>query len=85
MNKYFDVKEKFFDITIYPNPVRDYLYLDGINSTNVKVVIFTESGIKVSSNQITSNKISTQSLKPGVYFIKIETHKGVVVRKFIKQ
>lgn len=77
--------EKFFDITIYPNPVRDYLYLDGINSTNVKVVIFTESGIKVSSNQITSNKISTQSLKPGVYFIKIETHKGVVVRKFIKQ
>lgn len=77
--------EKIFDITIYPNPVRDYLYLDGVNSTNAKVVIFTESGIKVTSNQITSNKISTQSLKPGFYLIKIETHKGVVVKKFTKQ
>ena len=73
-------------ISIYPNPVYDELQI--ISQSEIKSV--TLSGLSGNSIQLLSNiseydlKLDTRTLVPGIYMLKVETSKGIVIRKLVK-
>lgn len=81
------VNEQWQDgVSIYPNPTKDVIYLDNIIQ-GTKITLLDVTGKKI--NEIVSydrnEKLSLESLKPGVYFIKL-THKGIAFfTKIVKQ
>ena len=85
-------EENIIDITentvnIYPNPVNDRLYIE--TEVEIKeVAIYTITGVMV-GQQTTVNRQQTLSidvnhLNSGVYFVKIVTNEGEVVKRIVK-
>ncbi|HFA51924.1 MAG TPA: T9SS type A sorting domain-containing protein [Bacteroidetes bacterium] len=81
-------KEKITNETIklFPNPVSDKLFFD---LNNIKVSgfsIFNNYGQLVLNGKLNTanNGINVAGLSSGIYFIKIETAKGVLLDKFVK-
>jgi hypothetical protein len=71
-------------ITIYPNPVRDYLYIKSENKIN-KVEIYSLTGSSLLSETNFTEKISVSALPQGVYLLRVYTDKGLVVSKVVKE
>lgn len=72
------------NLTLYPNPASDFIYLKGVDSKMLSKYyeISDINGKELQSGKLESkNKISIESLPPGVYFIKIDNH----IVKFVKQ
>ena len=71
-------------ILVYPNPVKNNLFVNGL-ANNSKISIYDLSGKLLFNKQITNNQIDISSFQSGVYTVKIETSKGIVTKKFVKQ
>ena len=79
-------ENKSQDINVYPNPVKDMLYIE--TETEIKeIIIYDVYGrhqvTKTSSHQ-GDLSIDVSRLNSGVYFIRINTDSGDVVRRFVK-
>lgn len=74
-------KEKI--IAIYPNPVKDFLYIKNKNYKIVKISLFDISGKMVFSGKTES--INMQSLPSGNYVLNIQTNEGFHNFKIIKK
>lgn len=83
------------NIVVYPNPAGDQLTVYGLQSRDFSYIeIYNILGEKkcaaidysggVNSLQL-ELIIDIASLSPGVYFIKLQTKMGMIVRKFIKE
>jgi hypothetical protein len=71
-------------ITIYPNPTVDILniaFTDGVQLEHID--IFSITGKKIQTTQSTS--IDFSSLTKGVYFARIQTNQGTVIKKIVKK
>ncbi len=68
---------------IYPNPVGDMMYINSAESID-KIEIYGLSGA-VHQVELKGNSINLSALASGLYFIRVRTGRGVIVRKFIKQ
>jgi len=69
---------------IYPNPTNNFLYIDSsINKASI-IIIDINGKFLLSRNEITDNKIDISRLQNGLYILKIETDKGIIVRRFLK-
>ena len=79
------------DLFIYPNPVTDKLTIHmsapviGGSGKGVKISILNNLGIEV--NALTAGRrantvIDTHALSPGIYFLKAESAKGIMVQRF---
>lgn len=69
------------EILIYPNPVRNSIYFNGITK-EVHCVIFNSSGREVKKAKIYDGKqIDVEDLVPGIYFIQFDNGQS---KKFIK-
>jgi hypothetical protein len=71
--------------TIYPNPVRDILYVT-IENANHAIITLTNATGSMISRQETNRQttiLSVQSLTAGYYFLTVETQKGVYTHKVI--
>lgn len=72
-------------ISVYPNPVKDILYIRGIKNIE-KVDIYNMVGQKIKTNNAVDGRIDVSSLSRGNYilqiFVKGETSQSV---KFIRQ
>ena len=67
---------------VYPNPVNTEVYF----SKNVKSVgIYNISGQLVRSKYGNLSSIHVGALEKGIYLLKLESEKGIVVRKILKQ
>ncbi len=78
-----NTQEFVLDFGISPNPVSNTLYINVKTPINfIKCIIFDVNGRKIKSvtNQ---TQINVSELKNGIYFIQIETNKGVGISKFI--
>lgn len=71
-------------LKLYPNPVKDYLYIE--TSEKVTVYIYNLLGSLVESKSLSSgnNKINMTSLQGGTYIIKIQSGKYVKTYKILK-
>jgi hypothetical protein len=71
-------------VVIYPNPASTKLYIDGL-ATFASVEVYDISGKLLISIQLNTNQIDISPLAKGLYFIKLSTEEGSVVRKFEKE
>jgi len=68
-------------MSFYPNPVKDFIYLNRNTSENLNVEIYNMLGILVEKNISIGNEITVSNLLPGYYVLSILNHKP---QKFIK-
>jgi len=69
------------EITLYPNPAKDQLYIRGAGDATLKTV-YNIQGRKVAVT--TQEVLNTGCLETGMYILVIETADGPVSRKFVK-
>jgi hypothetical protein len=71
-------------LIIYPNPVSSILNID-YNSDIESIAIYSITGtlVKEIKGKVTSIELS--NLSNGSYFITIQSNKGVINKRFIKQ
>jgi len=70
------------DISIYPNPVIDKLFIQGL-SNPTKISVYDILG-KLVLSKTTSSEINVDNLQSGIYILKIVDNQKEIVRKFIK-
>jgi hypothetical protein len=74
------------NITIYPNPVADNLFIELGENKSTEINILSLSGTVVKSIANNNAKsIDVSDLQQGVYILKVVTNKGVSTQRFIKQ
>lgn len=70
--------------SIYPNPVKDIMNINLTNNNTLKnVTISNIFGQRILSSNL--KNINMSELSAGIYILKIETEKGIVSEKIIKQ
>lgn len=74
------------DVTIYPNPVRENLYLN-IKEQLINYEIYDNSNRLLKFSNLIKNpkNILVNDLSSGVYYIKIRTESGISSHRFIKE
>ncbi|MDQ0067152.1 T9SS type A sorting domain-containing protein [Chryseobacterium lathyri] len=80
-----EVKEKVNGnkITLFPNPVKDILYINASEKTGSYYQIYNVSGQLVKSGKFENGKTDLSALNSGVYLVKINNSEEIV--KIIKQ
>ena len=73
-------------IRVYPNPVKDYVTLDGL-SRGARVTVINTKGQIISKNIAGSSKLemNLENLESGLYLMKVEFDGKVQSSRFIKQ
>ncbi|GAB5398690.1 MAG: hypothetical protein Aureis2KO_02750 [Aureisphaera sp.] len=72
------------NIGLYPNPVRNELSLEVLQGISIKEIsIYNVQGARVLKKEGTTS-LGVSSLSPGVYFMSIQTDKGMATKKFVK-
>ena len=66
---------------VYPNPTSSSIYVSGLNIKEIEVL--TPSGKSVLKSNLQT--INLNSLPNGVYMVKINSEKGTVIKKLIKE
>ncbi len=75
----------FEEYNIYPNPVIHSICITGIEVFPVRVSVTTRNGVVLINTEISHNQLDVSRLAPGIYLLKVETEKGMLIGKFIKQ
>jgi uncharacterized repeat protein (TIGR03803 family) len=75
------------NITIYPNPVKEWLNISVSGSQAIRSIVITDlNGKIVQKNQnLLTSSISVGHLNAGAYMIRVETSQGSYSGKFVKQ
>ena len=76
-------------ISIYPNPANDFMTISlaAEPTESTTIFIINALGEMVLTEKVTSinTTLNTSNLTNGIYFIKVESKNGSVIRKFMKQ
>ena len=79
-----DVLQK--QISLYPNPAKDVLYLYNESISEISTIkVYDILGEQVLQKNNPINQIDISNLATGLLFVQIETDKGLVIKKIIKQ
>ena len=70
------------DISIYPNPTSDIVYIDG-NYSQLKVVVYDILG-KASNEKSITNSIDISQLEKGVYILQLSDGVKLTTQRIIK-
>ncbi|WP_162143035.1 DUF7619 domain-containing protein [Chryseobacterium gregarium] len=71
------------DITIYPNPVKDILYIQS-KTEIVKAEVYDAAGRIITSVNVKGNSVNVSELAKGSYIIRLSSKDKTVIQKFIK-
>ena len=80
-----DIRYSVSDLNIYPNPVRDIMFIEGDITDVTGVKVITVSGITLISTDSFEHGVNVTTIPDGVYVAAIFTTHGVTYRKFIKK
>jgi hypothetical protein len=69
---------------IYPNPVNDRLYIETQTLTIEIYDIYGRRQVAETPRHQGNLTIDLENLKSGIYFVKINTEKGNIVKRIIK-
>jgi pectate lyase len=73
-------------VTLYPNPVSDYLHVTIAGQKVLSVKVYNFAGSLVKNNVVISNdSVDLRNLNTGNYIISITTDKGTITKKIIKK
>ena len=81
------IVENTTSLNIYPNPANDRIFIEA--ETEIEDVVLYDiygrvQNLRNSETQKLRNSIDISSLKSGFYFVKINTEKGNIVKRIIK-
>lgn len=77
------VEELSTFVAIYPNPVNDNLFI--ATEDNIEeITIYTLTGVVIYNETNSNNTVDVSKLSDGIYFIKVKTSKGEMMRRFTK-
>ncbi|WP_407941868.1 T9SS type A sorting domain-containing protein [Nonlabens tegetincola] len=71
----------------YPNPSKDYIFIEGNGDVEKSVTISSLSGtLLLQHHEINQNltKIDISNLATGVYFLTVTSNNDIITWKFIK-
>ena len=77
------IEENVTFLGIYPNPVGDILYIE--TESDIKEIAIYDIYGRQQVTETPSRQVDVADLTSGIYFIKINTEKGNIVKRFIKQ
>jgi hypothetical protein len=72
------------NISIYPNPVQDILYIK-TSEEIIKAEIYDASGRILNTTGVKTNSVNVAELAKGNYIIKLFTKDKTMIQKFIKK
>ncbi|MBQ5857331.1 MAG: agmatine deiminase family protein [Bacteroidales bacterium] len=76
------------NVRMFPNPVNDILFVE-MNEIVEEISVYSVDGVVVCQQTIDSGQqilsMDVASLKSGIYFIKLKTDEGDIVKHFIKK
>ena len=75
------------NISIYPNPARDFVRLTAQDSQLTTVKVYNCLGMMVEENEVSANEVEINSSEynTGIYFFDVMTENGNVVKKVVKK
>ncbi len=73
------------DLSIYPNPVKDVLYLKVENVKIENIELFNILGKSVKNIQLKNTTIDVSAVNSGMYILQIKTEKGITTKRIIKE
>lgn len=73
-----------FEVSISPNPVKNQLKIDSDLSIK-SVLILNSIGELITLKENSNNTLDLSHLESGIYIIQINTEKGLVNKKFVKE
>ena len=73
------------NITVYPNPVTETLFISSEGITIEKIKVYSISGQIILSSENVQNSIDVSGLSEGLYFLEIFSSEGKSILKFIKR
>jgi hypothetical protein len=77
---------KFSDIIFYPNPIKDFLYIETGNS-NVEIEVFNLLGLRLKSIKKVnkSQSLYLGDLAAGIYILRVKTNNNIKENRIIKE
>ena len=79
-------ENSFAEIGIYPNPVKNILYIENNKNIGIKeIIVYDISGKIVLSKKDNFQQLDLSEINSGLLFIKIVTIHGILTKKLIKE
>ena len=75
----------FTDISVYPNPVSDRLYVKQPLNTKPVVEMYDMQGKQIFNKLLDNNFIDVSELQTGVYIVKLALPGNILYRKIVKK
>ncbi|MDP4270003.1 MAG: LamG-like jellyroll fold domain-containing protein [Bacteroidota bacterium] len=72
------------DVSVYPNPAKDVLFISAV-SAGTQVKVFSLEGQELINTVLESNKLNVAGLSGGIYLLQLGNGQDVRTVKFIKQ
>ncbi len=74
------------EINVYPNPTSDLLYFSSVKGKEMFIELLDLNGKVMYTKTMTQSlsSIDVSELKEGIYFLKVYTSEGLIVKKIIK-
>mgnify|MGYP003447659875 CR=1 FL=1 len=87
-NPEISIEELSSATNIYPNPVKDELFI--ATEVNVKEIsiydVYGRQAMRQQVNETTSQQVvNVAGLNSGIYFVKVVTDNGEIVKRFVKK
>lgn len=80
-----EIKNDYLEIRVYPNPTKDFIYIQSEIQLYGELEIFDMSGKLIFKQKLEeSERIDVSSLESGTYFISILTKETKTITRFIK-
>lgn len=80
-----DIYATSINLNIYPNPVRDIMFVEGDITDVTGVKVISTNGVTLITIKNFKHGVNVTSIPDGVYVAAILTNHGVVYRKFMKK
>ena len=72
-------------VNIYPNPAKDYIYIDLPEEKIKSVSLYNVLGVLLKEQKSNMTSVDISSLPQGMYLLSIETDENVIIKKFVKE
>ncbi len=76
------------NLSLYPNPVLDFVSIENPDNIQINAVsVIDMNGRELLNNKYTNtnNTVNLSNLSKGIYFIQLDTEKGILSKKIIKE
>ena len=71
-------------LSIYPNPTNNYLHIEVSDNTQIENLhIYDINGVVVKTFNEKEKVLNLSDLVSGIYFVRLETNKGLVTKKIL--